>query len=430
MEVGSLVEWFKEDGERVEKGEILFSVEGEKAIQDVEALESGVLRIPPDSPPPGEEVPVGTLLGYILQPDEPAPFEKEAAPPARPATEEGSSPRGRGRGPTISPRARRVAKELGVDWTTLQGSGRTGRIVERDVREAAEEMEKAREAIKVSPVARRVAERAGVDLSELAARKQGQRITRQDVEEAIGAREEVTASSPPTPGVRDVVPVVSLRRVIAHRMAESAHTTAPLTLTTEADATELVALREGLKAALGPQDKVVPTYDDLILKLTGAALQEHPQLNAYWRDDEIILLSDINIGMAVDTEEGLLVPVIHDVPAKGVQQIAEEARSLVEKARARQLAPEDMEGGTFTVTNLGMYNIDAFTPIINLPESAILGVGRILRKPAVIDDQLVPRHLMALSLTFDHRVVDGGPAARFLDRIRAYVERPYLWLAG
>jgi pyruvate dehydrogenase E2 component (dihydrolipoamide acetyltransferase) len=462
MEVGTLAEWHKEDGDRVEAGEILFTVEGDKALQEVEALESGILRIPPDSPPPGQELPVGTLLAYILEPGEEAPFEgtaasvptqaaasslagpelatPELAPPAPARVEPTPAPTaGRDKDglPAISPRARRVAEELGVDWTVLQGSGRTGRIVERDVRGAAEagvpELP-----IKISPVARRLAEEAGLDLAELAAARRGARIQRQDVEAAIADREGVPPMAPPTAAEGEALPVTQIRRVIAQRMAESAHTTAAVTLTTEADATELVALREEIKTTLSPRDLAVPTYTDLMVKLTGVALKEHPMLNARWESAEddagaaarIVMPNEVHIAVAVDTEAGLLVPVIRDVPTKSLQSIAEETRVLADKARARELGPEELGGGTFTITNLGTYGIDAFTPIINLPQCAILGVGRIIAKPAVWGDQVVPRQMMALSLTFDHRVVDGGPAARFLNTVREYVEQPYLWLTA
>ena len=443
MEVGSLVEWYKKEGESVQAGEVLFTVEGDKAIQEVEALESGTLRIPPDSPSPGEEVPVGTVLAYLVQPGAPVPFD--AAPSSSPCPRTATAgagkrtpskakpgspfwgPRSPASRPAISPRARRVAAELGVDWTALKGSGRGGRIVERDVRQAAQAQQTEAQ-IEASPVARRLAEAAGIDLSAVAAQKLGEKVTREDVEAAVAARRAAVAPLQPVPPAGEAVPVTHVRRIIARRMVESARVTAPLTLATEADATELVALRERIKATVAPRGEVVPTYNDLMVKLTALALQEHPLLNAYWNEDEIIIPASVHIAVAVDTEAGLLVPVIRDVPHKGIQQIAEEARSLAEKAQTRQLGPDDLQGGTFTVTNLGMYGIDTFTPIINLPQCAILGVGRIVGKPAVYDGEVVPRQMMSLSLTFDHRVVDGGPAARFLNTIREYVEQPYLWL--
>jgi pyruvate dehydrogenase E2 component (dihydrolipoamide acetyltransferase) len=211
-----------------------------------------------------------------------------------------------------------------------------------------------------------------------------------------------------------------------------------VTLTTEADASELVMLREGIKATLSTRGLAVPTYTDLMVKLTAVALGEHPMLNAHWEPSEgdagaeasIVIPNEVHIAVAVDTEAGLLVPVIRDVPAKSLQGIAEETRRLADKARARELGPDELGGGTFTITNLGTYGIDAFTPIINLPQCAILGVGRIIGKPAVWQGQVVPRQMMALSLTFDHRVVDGGPAARFLNTVREFVEQPYLWLTA
>jgi pyruvate dehydrogenase E2 component (dihydrolipoamide acetyltransferase) len=221
-----------------------------------------------------------------------------------------------------------------------------------------------------------------------------------------------------------------VRRIIAERMAASAHTTAPLTLTTEADATELVRLRQQLKE---DGREPVPSYNDLLAKLVAQALMEHPMVNARFEGDAIVQAATANIGIAVDTDRGLLVPVLRDVQTKSVRQIARESASLIEKARSGRISPDDLHGGTFTITNLGMYEIDAFTPIINLPECAILGVGRIAAKQVVVDpeaERVAIRHMVFLSLTFDHRLVDGAPAARFLQRVKQYVERPSLWLVG
>jgi len=415
MEVGTLGAWLKQDGDPVEAGDLLFSVEGDKATQEVEALESGILRIPPNSPPPGRELPVGTVLAYILQPGEIAPFEGPSAardtlpepPPVAtgPAQPPERTVRSRRDQPAISPRARRAAGELGVDWSALQGSGRSGRIVERDVRQAAREAP-----ARLSPLARRVAGRLGVDVEQLAAAAPGRRLRREDVE---------AAASP--------APLSGVRRLVAERMAASAHTAAAVTLTSEADATELVRLRAQLKADAQP----VPAYTDLLAKLVARALTEHPDLNAHLEGEAIVQSSAVNIGIAVDTERGLLVPVLRDVQAKPLRQVAAESAALVERARGGSISPDDLRGGTFTITNLGMYDIDAFTPIINLPECAVLGVGRIVPKQVVVDagaERLAIRHMAFLSLTFDHRLVDGAPAARFLQRVKQYVEMPYLWL--
>ncbi|RIK33614.1 MAG: hypothetical protein DCC55_34635 [Chloroflexi bacterium] len=444
MEEGTFGEWLKQDGEAVRTGDLLFTVEGDKATQEIEAFDSGILRILPDGPQPGDSVRVGTVLGYVLQPGEVAPFENQPAqtpvaaldqprpvslatrgssqvtPPSSIVHRPSSTP--------ISPRARRVARELGVDWTQLQGSGATGRIIERDIRAAAQEGVTLR--VRATPIAQRMAQEAGIDLAELARQQGIDKVERTHVEAAIAAR---TAPSvlPTAEGAkedRETLPVTRIRRLIAQRMAESAHTTAPVTLTTEADATGLVALREQLKSAFAPRNLPAPAYNDLFVKICGHALQEHPLLNATWHEDEIRIARAIHIGVAVDTAEGLLVPVLRDVQAKSLRQITTESSALIEKAQARQLSPDELQGGTFTITNLGAYGIDAFTPIINLPQCAILGVGRIVKKPAVVGEQVMPRHRVALSLTFDHRVVDGAPAARFLQLISQFVETPALWL--
>ncbi len=446
MEEGVFGEWLKQDGDEVQAGDLLFTVEGDKATQEVEVFESGILHLPSSAPTPGDVIPVGALLAFIVQAGEslpaesslPLPMEEqerqaskasptgtaEPAVPGNPATKTVAAD-GRG-APTISPRARRVAGELGVDWTRLSGSGRTGRIVERDVRAAAETIVEP-VGVDISPVARRMAAEAGISLKELAATSPGGRIQREDVEAAIGARRQPV---PADETAGQVLPHTRIRQITAQRMAESARTTAPVTLTTEADATELVALREQLKSSYAPRGLAVPSYNDTYIKLTAAALQEHPTLNSSWGDEGLILHKEIHIGFAVETERGLLAPVLRDVPAKSLRVIAAESASLIEGAQQERLNHEAMQGGTFTITNLGMYGIDAFTPIINLPQAAILGIGRIACKPAVHDGEVVPRQMVALSLTFDHRVVDGAPAARFLNTVREYIAEPILWLTA
>lgn len=447
MEEGTLVEWLKQDGDSVQPGEIMFIIESDKALNEVESFESGIFRIPPDSDVLGKTVPVGTLLAYIVQPGEPAPFEQgkttnssaagvatrseSQVATSTPMVSAIQAEKGFGRRngtPTISPRARRIAHELGVDWMRLKGSGRTGRIVESDVRAAASLVAQSVPA-QVSPVAKRAADDLGVDIAALAERMHGQRITREHVERAAQRSDSPVSAQPIAAETRVAMP--RLRQVIAERMSASAHTTAPVTLTTEVDATELVKMRRGLKAASQSDPRPIPSYNDLLAKLVSEVLAEHPQLNARIDGAEIVTSSAINIGFAIDTERGLVVPVVRDVRSKSIRQIAAEGAVLVEKTRNGALRPDDLNGGTFTITNLGMYEIDAFTPIINLPQCAILGVGRIVPKQVVIDaetEQVAIRHMLFLSLTFDHRLVDGAPAARFLQQIKRYIEQPYLWL--
>lgn len=471
MEEGRVAEWHKQDGEIVEPGEALFSVETDKAVMEVQAAVGGVLRHVPDLSP--DALPIGAVIGYITQPGAESAHEAAQAPASSPSEAPAITPEevedevgvpavagGRNAPPSFpagedaaesepstgrklsSPAARRRAGELGLDWRTVERPG-GGPILEVHVEQATRAAQQEGR-IKASPAARRMAQEAGIELGDVAARGPGAVVRPEDVAAAVAERQDTPSSVPdrtamaveegePVSASREAgdgkaVATTGVRRVVARRMAESARTVAAVTLTTEADATELVEFRERQKAVLEPRNVAVPTYNDFFVKLVAAALREHPALNAYWREDQLVLQEHIHIGIAVDAETGLVAPVVRDVPSKSLRQVAEESRALAGKARAGRLAPDEMQGGTFTVTNLGAYGIDAFTPIVNLPQCAILGIGRIVKRPAVFEDRLVARSIVVLSLTFDHRAVDGGPAARFLDTVRQYAEQPYLWL--
>jgi len=356
MEEGVFAGWLKADGAPVRAGETLFRLESEKATEEIECLENGIVCISLDGPATGDTVVVGAVIGYLVQPGERAPFENPT-PLAAAASHK----------PASSPRARRVARELGVDWTKVPGTGRTGRIRERDVRAAA-------------------------------------------------------------PAPQKTFTSGSIRKTIAERLQTSHLSTAPVTLTTTVDATNLVQLRNQFKAAMQAGGDLVPSYTDFLVKLSAIALGKHPLLNASWTDEQIVLTEAIHIGIAVDTEAGLLVPVVRAVPSLTLKQLAARSRDLIDRARRRQLAAEEMQGGTFTVTNLGAFGIDAFTPIINYPQCAILGVGRIQCRPVAIDRQVTARDQVTLSLTFDHRIVDGSPAAQFLQTLSRIIENPGPWL--
>ncbi len=401
----TLVTWYKSEGEVVVQGDPLFAIETDKATLDIEAPASGVLR--GVTAQPGDAVKVLSPIALIAAPDEVVAGRAEERR-GRGAGEQGS------RGPEeqdrifISPRARRLAEEHGVPLTALQATGPEGAIVERDVRTYLRLRPKA------TPVAQKMAAEAGLDLHQVTGTGPGGKITKEDVERAIQ-----TSEAAPTPA--EFVPMRGVRAVIAERMARSATTTAHVTLTAEADATALVELRHQLI-----QDGVNVSYNDLFLHILGRALRDHPQLNASLDGDTVKLWRRIHVGLAVDTDRGLLVPVVRDVDRKGLLQLAQDTQSLIARAQAGQCTPDELQGGTFTLTNLGMFGIDAFTPLINLPECAILGVGRIKRQPVMIGDNVVGRQMVWLSLTFDHRLVDGGPAARFLHRVVQLVERPHL----
>jgi len=372
MDEGVFVAWLKNEGDLVRAGEPLFSLESDKAVQEVESLDSGRLRIAPGAPKPGETVAVGTVIGSLHRPDEFEPGPEAVLSAA-------AVPRG-------SPRARRKARELGIDWSTVTGTGRSGRVRERDVLAAA----------------------AGPG----------------------------SHTRPPAGPVADsefqVVPIDATRRAIAERVMQGAHATAPVTLTTTIDATNLVNLRQQFKAVAAQpgmerKDGAVG-FNDIAIKLTALALQRHPALNSRWDGERILIRRGIHVGLAVDTAAGLLVPVIRDVPDLSLRQVAARARELIDRARRRELRPEEMQDGTFTITNLGSFGIEAFTPIINVPQCAVLGMGRIVRQAFPSDPRFAVRERMTLSLTFDHRLVDGAPAARFLQTLGGLLENPSAWL--
>ncbi|MCX7681220.1 MAG: 2-oxo acid dehydrogenase subunit E2 [Anaerolineae bacterium] len=448
MEEGVIVEWLKKEGDPVQRGEVLFTIESDKATLEVEAPTKGYLR--KILVPAGQPVPVLTVVGLITRTaDEPLelePVKMEAQPQAPEAAEVEARPQAAAEQPPgapsrifASPRARRLARERGVDLAALTGTGPDGRIVERDVQAYLEQVPDA------TPVARRLAEQAGIDLRTIVGTGPGGRITREDVERAIAspppppppvAPPSVPVASPPVKEAAAVaeVPLAGVRAVIARNMHASHQTTAPVTLTTEADATALVNLRERLKTLLADGLGFNIGYNDLLILLAARALREYPYINARLERNadgsEVIRhLEEIHIGLAVDTERGLLVPVVRNADRKGLVEIARELRELIARARQGKALPDELTGSTFTITNLGIHEIDAFTPIINLPEVAILGVGRIKPRPAVVDGQVCVRQTVWLSLTFDHRLVDGAPAARFLQRIKQLVEEPYLLLA-
>jgi len=439
MEEGAIIEWLKHEGDRVKRGELLFTVESDKATLEVEATARGFLR--KILVPAGETVPVLTpvaLMTKTLDEDistykpglqvSGSTFQVAEAKAATPPGPETSKPEpGR---VFASPRARKLAREKGVDLALLTDSGPNGRIVERDVVAYLEA------APKVTPVARRLAEQAGLDLRTVTGTGAGGRITRGDVEQAVEqlrvtsyelrVPEAMTLARPES---ETLTPLTGVRAVIARRMAKSHQTTAPVTLTTEADATDFVELRERLKDSLADELGFNVGYNDLLIRLVARALREFPYMNARLEGEAIRKLQEVHVALAVDTDRGLLVPVIRDADGKGVAEIARELRDLVARAREGKALPDELTGSTFTITNLGMHEIDGFTPIISLPEAAILGVGRIRARPAVVDGEITVRQMMWLSLTFDHRLVDGAPAARFLQRIKQLVEEPYLLLS-
>jgi pyruvate dehydrogenase E2 component (dihydrolipoamide acetyltransferase) len=428
MEFGTIIEWLKQEGDQIQRGEVLFTVESDKATLEVESPTKGYLR--KILVPAGEEQPVLTPVALITKTLDEDISGWSALPPIGGELGGGAEAPVASQAPQVSrerifssPRARKLAREQGVDLTLVAGSGPDGRIVERDIVSFLES------APKVTPVAQRVAEQAGVDLHTVTGTGPGGRITKADVEGAA-------APAPPVPVVAAAptvaaeVPMSGVRAVIARRMHAGHSETAPVTLTTEVDATALVQVRERLKASLADELGFSLGYNDLLIKIAACALREFPYMNARLDGDAILQLSEVHVALAVDTERGLLVPVVRDADRKGLAEVAVELRQVIERARAGTALPDELSGSTFTITNLGMFEIDAFTPIINLPEAAILGVGRIKDCAVVVNGETAVRKMVWLSLTFDHRLVDGAPAARFLQRIKQFIEEPYLLLAS
>jgi pyruvate dehydrogenase E2 component (dihydrolipoamide acetyltransferase) len=445
VEEVTLINWLVEDGAKVSQGQEILEVETDKAVFPVEAIASGYLHIGPYKE--GDVVPVLTVVAIIGKPED--RFETKAKAKVEVEGEAKGEAEVEVKGELIpeempgqaavleegrvfaSPRARKLAREKGLDLARVTPTGGGGvRVAERDVLAYLHTLPKA------TPVAQKMAAEAGLDLRGVTGSGPGGKITKEDVEQALARPAApplapTPAPPPPLPEVKvlERVPLKGVRGIIAERMATSVHTTARVTLVMEVDATRFVDMRERLKARVAEEWGFAPGYNDLLAKVVAAALRKFPYINARLTPDAVEYLAHINMGMAVDTERGLLVPAIRDADKKSLRQFGAEFRQLAEAARSGRISPDALTGGTFTITNLGMYDVDAFTPVINLPEAAILGVGRIAEKAVVRDGQIVARHMWTLSLVFDHRLVDGAPAARFLQYIKELIEEPYLWVA-
>jgi pyruvate dehydrogenase E2 component (dihydrolipoamide acetyltransferase) len=429
MEQGTILRWLKREGEPVRKGEPLLSIETDKVSMELEAEADGVLlRILRRE---GEAVPVTETIGWIGEPGEPAPGDEalSAAAPPRPRV-------------PATPSARRLAAAGGLALEAVAGSGPGGAVQARDVREAAGGMPKvpargeadvppepgraeaaaARPA--ATPLARKVAGMQNIDLRRISGSGPGGRIRRRDVESSP-PRE----AGPAAPGPAAVrrQPFSGMRRRIAEKMLQSHQTVPSATLCTRADVTELARLR----ASVNERGAVRLTLTDFILRATVLALKECPRINTRIEGQEIVFLPAVHLGVAVTVggedggEEGLVVPVIRSAEDLSLRQLAARRAELVEKARGGRLAPDECTGGTFTVSNLGTHGILTFTPIINVPESAILGVGAVEEAPRfTADGRLENRQGMGLCLTHDHRHIDGAQGAVFLRRIRERLEHP------
>jgi pyruvate dehydrogenase E2 component (dihydrolipoamide acetyltransferase) len=420
MSEGAVVKWLKDDGAEVQKGQRVVVVMSKKITYEVEAPADGILR---QAAKPKDVFDIGQIIGFVTAPGEAIP-EVEAAAPAAPEPAKAAEPPAPAEAKVeappekefvpSSPAARRLAKELGVDISEVTPAGR--RITEEDVQRHHE----AQSRILASPLARRMAKEEGLDLATIEGSGPEGRITEEDVLRALATREPEAA---PQAQRR---PFLGMRRAIADQLVDSLQTMAQVSMSTTADVTELAATREVLGARWGRK----PSYTDLLVKAVAVALQQHPLLGARLEGEEIVLPTEFNIGVAVALDDGLIVPVVRDADKLTVLEIGERLKDLAQRARENALEVDEVTGGTFTLTNLGMFGIEGFTPIINPPEVAILGVGRIVQQLALVDGQVVARDRLTLSLTVDHRIVDGAPGAQFLQTLVQLLEHPALIFLG
>ena len=428
MEEGRLVEWKKNEGEKVTQGDVLAEVETDKAVMDLVARADGMLL--KQAVAAGATVPVGQLVGVIgeqgedvsgllggnggapqataearadaetpqaettkpaadttnqktsMPPAPPASAASESSGPATaaPATAAPPAPRGDGGRIKASPLARKIAAERGLDLSGVSGSGPSGRIIQRDLEGLTAQPQRGAQPATPAP-----------------------------------------AFQPVAPGERyRDVPLTQIRKTIAKRLSQSIGPVPTFYLTTEIDMTRAWEAREALKSLEGPK----VSFNDIIIKATALALKQHPACNAWWQDDHIRYWAEINISMAVAIEDGLITPVIRYADQKSLRQISEESRDLAARARDRRLQPDEYTGGTFSISNLGMMDIDQFTAIINPPEAGILAIGQIAEKPVVVNGSIEPRRRLRVTMSCDHRVIDGATGAKFLQTLKAMLENP------
>jgi pyruvate dehydrogenase E2 component (dihydrolipoamide acetyltransferase) len=403
MEEGTIARWLKSPGDEIKKGDILAEIETDKATMDLEAYEAGTLQ--QILVQEGETVPIGQAVALIGSGAAAQPAAQPAPAPAK--TGAGAAPAA----PVESPPKAETSAQSPPPAESGQG-----------------------EAVKASPLARRMAEEHNIDLSQMQGTGPGGRIVRDDIEDALEKRgapaappqPAPTAATPPSapPPDAELVKLSRVQLLIARRLTESKQTIPHFYVSSEVDMTDALAMRQTLNADVG-EDGVKVTVNDLIVKACALALEKFPEVNSSLKDDHFVRYKHINIGMAVDAPTGLVVPVIRDTNTKGVRSIAREAKALIAKARANKLAPADLEGGTFSVSNLGMMDASNFIAVINPPQAAILAVAATRKQFVPVDGQPVIRDLMTVTMSTDHRILSGAAVARFLQEVKRLLQNPY-----
>ena len=440
MREGTVVRWVKQEGDEVVANEVIAEIETDKAVVEFKPTTGGVLRRIVAGE--GEAVPVGQLIAVIGDADEALPDDlagpAEAAPSDAPSAPEPAStptapatvaaaPAGEVR---ASPIARRLARERGVDLSTVTGSGPGGRIVEADVIAAADAARAATEAGRVlaSPIARRLARERGIDLSTVTGTGRGGRIVEADIDAAASAPEPVVPAAPPpaeapsAPEGAERQDLSRMRQAIASVTSGSKREAPHFYVAVDIDMTAAMSLRRDINDELPASSRV--SVNDLIVKASALAIGKHPKFNSFYRGDHLQMNSSINVGIAIALESGLIVPGIPECENKTLAQIAAASRDLIDRANNGRLQAEEYTGTTYSVSNLGMFDVDSFTAIIFPPHAAILAVGAVKEQPVARDGQLAIAEIMKATLSVDHRVADGAEAAQFLMEIKRLLEKP------
>ncbi|WP_042346988.1 dihydrolipoamide acetyltransferase family protein [Bacillus massiliigorillae] len=418
MEKGTIIEWFKNEGDSVELGEPILEIMTDKINMEVEAISSGILLkklFEVDT-----EVPVLVPIAYIGELGE--NIAEKLVDQTKNETENNKSMVNEGgeiksEKPSLqstfidskirrTPAALKLAQRHGLDLSKIKGSGPKNRIHQKDV-----ELYMKDNSVPISPLAQKIVAEHNIDLS-----------SRQSVHTKIQSEDVLKGISRTT---SSSVNYNGIRKVVGERMAKSAHTAPHVTINTEVDMTNTMDMRNSLLEKIQSKTGYRLSYTEIIVKSVAHTIKSHPMLNASLNGNQIDLHSEINIGVAVAIPNGLVVPVIRNANQKGFSDLAVESKNLAKKVRENKINADELQGGTFTISNLGMYDVDSFTPIINQPESAILGVGRIREQVVSHNGAIEVRPYMSLSLSFDHRVIDGAPAAHFLTDLKAVLEKPY-----
>lgn len=449
QETGTVGTWLKAEGEFVRKGEVILEIETDKVSMDVESPADGTLV--GISAGPGQVVPVGQPIAYLLRAGEtwPEQASETSQTPVEPTPAvKSESPRP----PAVaaSPLAARMANELGIDLNGVAGSGPRGKVTRKDIEnhiQASTPTAGDDGKLRAVPAARQLARELGIDLQQIHGTGPQGRIQSADVRAFAAQRDQVAAVAPAAPlpaqpasdtvaeaqpvaapagapAIRRMVPLTSIRRTIAERMIASVREAPQFIVSVDADMTRSLAIVEDLKAgAAADQPRI--TLTTLLIRACAWSLARHPEANSAFLDGQIAEWDEVNVGVATAIDAGLIVSVIRGADKLGMRAIAAQLAALTARAREGRLKLEDLQGGTFTLSNLGMFGIDRFTAILNPPQAAILAVGRTAKRPVVLDDdRLEARPVATLTLTADHRVLDGASAARFLATIQKALERP------